>query len=55
MSQRLKKIALTAYHHIKRSVQKAKNYLKDLFNDKDFAKEFIIKVIECATAFFKFF
>ena len=55
MFQSFKRFMLTAVNHIKRSVQKTKNYLKDLFNDKDFAKEFIIKVIECATAFFKFF
>lgn len=55
MIQQSKKIALTVYHHIKRSVQKIKNYLRDLFNDKDFVKEFIIKALECVTAFFKFF
>lgn len=55
MVQKIKKIVPTAVNHIKQSVQKTKNYLKDLFNDKDFTKEFIIKAIECVTAFFKFF
>lgn len=55
MLQLIKHFVLTAINHIKQSAQKAKNYLKDLFNDKDFVKEFIIKIIECATALFKFF
>ena len=53
MFQSFKHFVLIAVNHIKQSVQK--NYLKDLFNAEDFVKEFIIKVIECLTAFLKFF